>query len=264
MMDEKEAFAAAVQVLPPAEARTIRARFHETFLDTSSDFYRERNVGALIYHPSGKGNQRNHMWDCLRAYRRATWDEIKAAMANSREVLVMWDIMDPNPYATSEEAHPFEPDTVIACRPAVLEVGLHLLPEDLYIFDRTIRWAGILTHEPWVDGVEQYKYLAFERDRPQTIISTGERWEFIQSEQPDNCRDSPGLEIWLDDRHFADLIDAELGEPMSFRFFPPREGWTWQVPGGRLQEVIGRALEAISLPGLEASDYQPGANEQQT
>lgn len=263
-MDEKEAFAAAARVLPLAEARTVRARFHETFLDTSSDFYRERNVGASIYHPSGKGNQLNHMWDCLRAYRRATWDEIKVAMANSREVLVMWDIMSPNPYATSEEAHPFEPDTVIACRPAVLEVGLHFLPEDLYIFDRTFQWAGILTHEPWVDGVEPYTFLAFAGDRPQTIISTGERWEFVRSEHSVNSRGSPGLAIWLDNRHFADLMNAVSEEQVALRFLPPREGWTWQVPAGRLQEIIGRALEAISTPSSEPSDRKPVANERQT
>jgi hypothetical protein len=179
-MNEKEAFAAAIRILSLAEARAVRARFHETFLDTSSDFYRERNIGTFIYHPSGKGNQQNCMWDCLRAYRRATWEEIKAVMENSREVLVMWDIMNPNPYAPAEGDSPFSRDAVIACRSEYLEVGLHLLPEDLYIFDRTYQWAGILTHEPWVDGVEPYKYLVLARDRLHSWISTGEHWNFIR------------------------------------------------------------------------------------
>ena len=263
-MDEKEAFAAAVRILSPAEARAIRARFHETFLDTASDFYRDRKIGTFVYHPSGKGNQHGCMWDCLRAYRRATWDEIRAAIADSREVLVMWDIMNLNPYTPPEVAHPFGPDAVIACRPAILEIGLGLLPDDLYIFDRTFEWAGVLTHEPWAEGVEPHKYLVLARDRLHSLNSTGEHWDFVQIDRTAKTTDS-SLEIWLDDHHFADLIEPHAGDSVSIHFFPPREGWNWQVPANQLQSAITRALEKIGASrDSNGDEHRSGVEERKT
>ena len=258
MSHELEAFAAAVRVLSPKEGRAIRARFHEAFLDTASEHYRN-GLAVFIAKPPGKGNQRGLLWKALRAYRRVTWDQIRTVMSRSREVFVLWDIENPNPYLPPDHLAPFERDTVIACRPAYLEAAVHLLPDDLYVFDNSFTWAGVLTHEPTVEFGELNKFLVYAHDKLDSRISTGEQWEF----RPGDAIRRPGqpavLEIWLDDLHVADLVVEPSSESPNIRFYTFRPDWTWEVPIDRLQDAIARAREMFESADRDGSSMPPGA-----
>jgi hypothetical protein len=152
-----ETWRADVRILPDEKGHEIRARYHEAFLDTTSENYAWR-VRDLVQFPDGWA-QEGYMWDCLRSRRRSTWDEICTVIARADEVLILWDIHSATRIRIPDYWK-FGKDSVLACSPAHLESGLQWLPEDLYIFDETLEWSAILTHEPWLDGVEQNMYLA--------------------------------------------------------------------------------------------------------
>lgn len=236
---ELAAFADAVRVLSQGQGRDIRAQFHDTFLDTNSETYRERNMRVFVYDRNLRRNQRGLLWECRRSYRRATWDQIKSVMEGSREVFVLFDVFNAPPEVPDQGYGPFKRDDVLACRPAYLEVGLPVLPEDLYIFDRTFEWAGVLTHEPWTEGVAPYKFLTYANDPLHTLVSSGEFVEFTEHQSVESAH-SAVIELWLDDRHFADLCRLRNGDT-SLRLQSPARGWRWEIPIAQLDDAVARA-----------------------
>lgn len=124
-------FRTSVRVLPEPEARAIRGRFVDAFVDPAA----------------GAGP----MWSGLRHRQRVSLARLWATVAASEVVTVMWDPpCEEGRRRLADRA--FGPSDVIECRVADLEQGVEWLPDDLYLFDGSLTWSAIFTHESDVDG----------------------------------------------------------------------------------------------------------------
>jgi hypothetical protein len=69
------------------------------------------------------------------------------------DLIAMWDLHAPSRVATPDYFKlPY--GTVLRAPGELIIDGMAWLPEDLYLFDDSLRWTIALTHE-WVDG-ERY------------------------------------------------------------------------------------------------------------
>ena len=149
MGDELDEFLGCVQILPTPAADDIRVKFQKYFLDTDSDCFRDR-VSELVRFPDGE-YQRGYMWECLSSFTESDWGRCWAILRESATLYVLWDshsayhIQRPNYWR-------FGRSDVLECTPACLRQGLNLLPDDLYLVDRTFSWSVVRTHEPWEEG----------------------------------------------------------------------------------------------------------------
>lgn len=124
-------FRNAVRVLPEAEADDRRRRFREAFLVP--------------------GAEDAPMWRALRRRQRVSLARLWATVAAVEEVTVLWDRPDTSGAPLACRA--FADDDVLECSVVDLERGVDWLPDDLYVFDHTLRWSAVFTPEADIDGM---------------------------------------------------------------------------------------------------------------
>jgi hypothetical protein len=144
--DSLETFAASVQQLPPGDADDVRSRFVAERVDTETAEAKqhlrlEPRPDGLVY--------RGYLWDFLASSEVASEDEIWRRVESVPHLLAMWDLHSKDRVWTPDYFK-FPKGTVLRADPATLRRGLKYLPEDLYLFDDSCSWAGVLTHE-WID-----------------------------------------------------------------------------------------------------------------
>lgn len=121
-----------------------RQAFIEAFVDTTRDWYRDHI--QTLHRFSDGDHYDGYLWECLCKPRKITIQRFRLEVMTHRELLVMADdkSRDQRP---SGPHWPFGCHTVARCAPDQLLKSLELLPEDLYVFDESLRWALAITHE---------------------------------------------------------------------------------------------------------------------
>lgn len=154
-----EAFQSAIDVVPAAVAEDLRERFVDVRVDPR---YADEAAEALrpVRFSDGPA-YKGYLWDFLSDKEVVSVDELWRRVRPVPEVYAMWDLHSvegvriPNYFQ-------FPRGTVIRTDPATLRCGLEYLPEDLYIFDETLKWAGALTHE----FVDDSRFCLWSGDGP--------------------------------------------------------------------------------------------------
>ena len=139
-----EAFSQRAEVLTGERATAIRERFKQAFLDRSHPWYRD-GIEDLKEFSDGRFYTR-FMRDFLRHFRSASEAEVWEECLRHDELIVLWDIH------SADRIHipdywKFPRDPVLVGAPEAFRSGQHLLPNDLYLFDSTFSWAGVLTSD---------------------------------------------------------------------------------------------------------------------
>ena len=125
-------------------AANWRRFFIETFVDSTSEHY-QRYIATPRQFSHGI-HYEGYLWDCLRSRKRITIQSFRHELAKHGEVFVMADdhsrdrIMGPPLW-------PFPQFSVARFKSTLLVEWLKSLPYDIYVFDSSMTWTMILTHE---------------------------------------------------------------------------------------------------------------------
>jgi hypothetical protein len=136
--------AAKPDLLSPSDSAIRREAYLQAFVDTSCDYY--KNYIATPRQFSDGVHYEGYLWDCLRNPQRITIQRFRLEVAHHNEVMVMADdhsrdrVMGPPLW-------PFAPYSVARFHAPGLLQSLHSLPEDIHVFDKSMSWTLVLTHE---------------------------------------------------------------------------------------------------------------------
>jgi len=87
-----------------------------------------------------------YLWDCLRVFKRFTYQRFIQEVVRYSEVCMMADDHSRD-RVINPPLWPYPPYSVVQLPPNLLLQLLPALPEDLYVFDSSASWTLILTHE---------------------------------------------------------------------------------------------------------------------
>jgi hypothetical protein len=137
-------FKQKVRILAARQAAIARKKFIQTFLDTTTDFFRQ-NIRRKRRFSDGYCYQ-GYLWDCLAEYSRMPFKTILRRLLRYKNVYVFWDIHSRDRILI-KNCWLFPKQAVLEVPTEILAANLVFLPEDIYIFDDSFNWALILTHE---------------------------------------------------------------------------------------------------------------------
>jgi hypothetical protein len=155
----------------------LRKEFIERFVDIKTQHYKNY-IETLKEYPDGMCYD-GYLWDSLKAdYKQTerTMEQAVEYLKNKDNVFVMWDIYSkhrvydnrilPNKYPKDTV---IEINTIELCPILEKEWGDNFftenkyLPEDIYVFDRGMKWYVIFTHEGYdsltKSGLEEDAYI---------------------------------------------------------------------------------------------------------
>lgn len=132
------------QILSPEDSALWRNAYLEAFVDTSSEHY-QRYIASPRQFSDGV-HYEGYLWDCLRSHSRITIQRFRAEVVQHAEVLVMADDHS-HDRIPGAPLWPYRPYSVARFRPQALLQSLESLPEDIYVFDSSVSWTLVLTHE---------------------------------------------------------------------------------------------------------------------
>jgi len=133
-----------VQILPPGDSAALRAAYLLSFADTTRDHYRQY-IGTRQQFSDGR-HYTGYVWECLRQPFRITYERFCHEVVRYMEVLVFADDHSRD-RVINAPLWPYPPCSVITLSPALLLELLPALPEDIYVFDTSVSWTLVLTHE---------------------------------------------------------------------------------------------------------------------
>ena len=134
-----------VSVLSAEFSNEVRARFTEAFIDVTSQYYRNR-IARMLDFEDGLA-YRGYLWDCLIAPRVINY-QTAVSLVHGKDCTgyVMWDIHSTR-YLRIPNYWKFPKASVVKIYLPDFRSVEHLFPEDVYIFDETLAWTCVLTHE---------------------------------------------------------------------------------------------------------------------
>jgi hypothetical protein len=132
------------QILSPADSAFWRESYLEAFVDTACEHY-QRYIASPKKFSDGM-HYEGYIWDCLRSPTRVTVQRFRLELENYLEVLVMADDHSRD-RVVGAPLWPFPAYSVACFEPKLLVEWLQSLPEDIYVFDSSMTWTLVLTHE---------------------------------------------------------------------------------------------------------------------
>lgn len=141
-------FKLSLSILEKDKAIFLRKKYIEKFIDTKSDIYindvQEKRRFSDGYCYTG------YLWDCIEKPIIIDDNYLKSIINDIGDVYVFWDIHSCERIFI-EDYWKFDKDDVLELDYKKLVEGECYLPEDIYIFDKTMSWTLIKTHED-IDG----------------------------------------------------------------------------------------------------------------
>jgi hypothetical protein len=138
------------RILSPEDSAFWRQAYIDEFVDTASEHY-QRCIASKRSFSDGL-HSTGCLWECLRSWSRTTIQRFRLEVVRYDEVLVMADDHS-RVQIPGAILWPYPPYSVISIQSKVLLGSLALLPEDIYVFDSSMSWTLVLTHED--DGKRQ-------------------------------------------------------------------------------------------------------------
>jgi len=131
-------------VLPPEDSALWWQAYLDAFIDTSKDYFR-RHIASPRQFSDGV-HHTGYLWDCLRSPSRITFQRFSLELVRHPEVLVLADDHSRD-LIPGARLWPYPAYSVARFKPQALLDSLETLPEDLYVFDSSLSWTLVLTHE---------------------------------------------------------------------------------------------------------------------
>lgn len=133
-----------IRVVSKSEAFKIRDDYINRFIDVNKEHYKK--YVATFQEYSDGICYTGYLWDCLKEPKIVDFQSIKALSHKLNEVFVLWDIHTKERIFI-KDYWKFGKDEVLYLNFSLLLDNLVYLPEDIYIFDKSLNWTFILTHE---------------------------------------------------------------------------------------------------------------------
>lgn len=147
-----------------SDAPFLRAMFIDTFVDTSSDYYKQ-NIEEWKECSDG-WCYKGFLWDTLKQYQPVSPYFISEILKSKpSDLYVFWDLRSKD-YIFIEDYWKYPKHAVIRFSPAELPDILATIPEDAYFFDDSLTWAAILTHEERKPGKRLCFYCGSTNEVP--------------------------------------------------------------------------------------------------
>ena len=105
----------------------------------------ERYIEVVRQFSDGECYQ-GYLWDCLITPKVISIEEVVKFRAGLKNVFVFWDIHSKDRILIPDYWK-FGKDNVLKLKFDELMDNQEYLPEDIYIFDESIKWTLVLTHE---------------------------------------------------------------------------------------------------------------------
>lgn len=122
----------------------IRETYCSSFFNVESDEYKV--AIETKYNFSDGFCYSGYLWDYLSSPVQIGVKYLVSEVKKLKEIYVLWDIHSCERIFI-ENYWKFEKDDILLLDGNILTEALHLLPEDIYIFDSSYTWTMILTHE---------------------------------------------------------------------------------------------------------------------
>ncbi|WP_391559670.1 hypothetical protein [Robertmurraya sp.] len=130
--------------LTEKEGKKLRDDYINRFVDSES-FYFKEYIEKTIKCSDGICYT-GYLWDCLKTSEVITLEVFHRYKDKIGYVFVFWDIHSKDRIFI-EDYWKFGKTSVLSVDFECLLNNLEYLPEDIYIFDKTLKWTFILTHE---------------------------------------------------------------------------------------------------------------------
>lgn len=92
----------------------------------------------------------NYMWERLIKYNRRSEQFCYKYLENMKEIYVTWDTLE-NVIIYDPDYWKYPPESILKIQVHEFFELLPTFPEDIYIFDETLEWTIVLTHEDVFD-----------------------------------------------------------------------------------------------------------------
>lgn len=132
------------QILSTEESALWRQSYVDAFVDTACECYQQhvskpRKFSDGVHHEG-------YLWDCLRDPVRITYERFCNEITRYSEIYVIADDHSRD-RVLGAPLWPYPSYSVAQFNPALLLESLESLPEDIYVFDSSLKWTLVLTHE---------------------------------------------------------------------------------------------------------------------
>ncbi len=134
----------APQILTPVESALLRQAYLDRFVDTKSDHYAKYVATTRAF--SDGIHYEGHIWDCLQKPKRITFEQFSQTIMRFNEVYVFADDHS-RERVVGAPLWPYAPLSIARFQLNGLLTVLPTLPEDIYLFDTSVSWTLVLTHE---------------------------------------------------------------------------------------------------------------------
>jgi len=146
-----------IEILSSEERRKVRISYQTSFLSVDSKSFKE-NIEVMHKYVDGYCYN-GYLWDYLRDPVQIDELHAKQTLKGLNRIYVLWDINSCEKILI-EDYWKFDKYDVLLLDSETLIDGMHLLPEDIYIFDTSYKWTIIFTHE----YIENNRYCITQRD----------------------------------------------------------------------------------------------------
>lgn len=137
-------FKSEIANMPQKDAEHFRSAYVDKFINTNSEYYK-KHIEFKRQFSDGMCYT-GYLWDCLINPSVIKIQEIVNFRVVLKNVLVFWDIHSKDRILIPDYWK-FGKDHVLKLKFDSLIDNLKYLPEDLYIFDESLEWTIVLTHE---------------------------------------------------------------------------------------------------------------------
>ena len=138
-----------IECLPKESEVALRNNYINKFVDVTKDHYKKYIMTAKEY--SDGVCYTGYLWECLINSTLIKFDEVVAYREKLNEVLIFWDIHSKEKIWI-DDYWKFGKDTMLRLDYSDFLDNLEFFPEDVYIFDESLMWSLVLTHED-IDGI---------------------------------------------------------------------------------------------------------------
>ncbi len=146
MSQEKE----HIQVIQGDEADILRQMYISSFVMTKSAYYHQ--YIETIYNDDDGPFYTGYLWDTLKQWKRISLFTAKDYIeTRTQDIYVFWDIHSATRIFIPEYWK-YPKNAVLKIPAQAFEALLDTLPEDIYIFDDSLSWSVIFTHEELKPG----------------------------------------------------------------------------------------------------------------
>jgi hypothetical protein len=144
-----EEFRSRFAMITGEEAKTYRDRYIQNFVNTSSEYFKQR-IATMKNYRDGYFYD-GYLWDCLWKVKLINEMRAKESLSQHQAVNAFWDLHS-DEKINIKSYWKFPKEAILKGMASDLLLGLDYLPKDIYIFDDEYTWTLVFTHEYLDDG----------------------------------------------------------------------------------------------------------------